>query len=168
MAPALLFVIVLFTIIVWRLLFASLHRPLLRETAEQHNNIVEQGPQILRQNDSDGGVYNNARQQPAETYLHRIVALTGATRSGNYYVLHAGKAQFHVRDRNVKRIPDGADPAWARWETCFHPAHQHMTAEEQIASVLLQLKSNPSLFDSWTTKRELAFKADGQMFNRPK
>jgi hypothetical protein len=42
-----------------------------------------------------------------------------------------------------------------------------MAAEEQIATVLLQLKNNPWLFDSWAVKRELAFKADGQMFDRP-
>jgi hypothetical protein len=170
MAPAILFVIVLLTIIVWRLAFASLHRPFVRETAapeNQHNNIVEQGLRILAGNDSDGGSCN-AGERPAETYLRRIVALTGATQRGSSYILNVGKARFHVRDRNVKRIPDGADPTWARWETCFHPAHQDMAAEEQIATVLLQLKSNPWLFDSWAVKRELAFKADGQMFNRPK
>ena len=167
MAPAILFGIVFFTIIAWKLAFASLHTPLPRETAEQHNNIMEQGLHILGQNDSDGGICN-AREQPAETYLHRIVALTGATQRGSYYVLDVGKVQFHVRDGNVKRIPDGADPRWARWETCFHPAHQDMTAEERIATVLLQLKSNPWIFDNWSVKREVAFKADGQMFNRPK
>ncbi len=128
MAPAILFLIVFLTIIVWRLVFTGLHRPLLRETAapeQEHNNIVEQGLHIFGQNDSDGGNCN-AGEQPAETYLHRIVALTGATQRGSYYVLHVGKARFHVRDRNVKRIPDGADPTWARWETCFHPAHQDM------------------------------------------
>ena len=170
MALATLFVVVFLTVIVWRLVFTGLHTSLVRETAapeQQHNNILEQGLRILGQNDSDGGNCN-AGEQPAETYLHRIVALTGATQRGSYYVLHVGKARFHVRDRNVKRIPDGADPTWARWETCFHPAHQDMAAEEQIATVLLQLKNNPWLFDSWAVKRELAFKADGQMFDRPK
>jgi hypothetical protein len=42
-----------------------------------------------------------------------------------------------------------------------------MAKEEQIATVLLQLRNNPGLFDSWANTRELAFKADGQMFNRP-
>src|SRR6266853_5339506 len=170
MAPAILFLIVFLTIIVWRLVFTGLHRPLLRETAapeQEHNNIVEQGLHIFGQNDSDGGNCN-AGEQPAETYLHRIVALTGATQRGSYYVLHVGKARFHVRDRNVKRIPDGADPTWARWETCFHPAHQDMAAEEQIVTLLLQLKNNPWLFDSWAVKRELAFKPDGQNFRPPK
>jgi hypothetical protein len=170
MAPAILFVIVFLTIIVWRLLFTSLHRPLLRENGapeQQRNNIMQQGLHIFGQNDSEGG-NSSAGEQPAETYLRRIVALTGATQKGSSYILNVGKARFHVRDRNVKRIPDGADPTWARWETCFHPAHQDMAAEEQIATVLLQLKSNPWLFDNWSTKRELGFKADGQMFNQPK
>ena len=166
MAPAILFVIVFLTIIVWRLVFTSLHGPLVREAAAPEQ-ILEQGLHVLDKNDSDGGNCN-AGEQPAETYLHRIVALTGATQRGSSYILNVGKTRFHVRDRNVKRIPDGADPTWARWETCFHPAHQDMAAEEQIATVLLQLKSNPWLFDSWAVKRELAFKANGQMFNRPK
>ncbi len=49
MAPAILFLIVFLTIIVWRLVFTGLHRPLLRETAapeQEHNNIVEQGLHI--------------------------------------------------------------------------------------------------------------------------
>ena len=166
MAPVILFVIVFLTIIVWRLVFTSLHGPLVREAAAPEQ-ILEQGLHILGKNDSDGGNCN-AGEQPAETYLERIVALTGATQRGSSYILTVGKTRFHVRDRNVKRIPDGADPTWARWETCFHPAHQDMTAEEQIATVLLQLKSNPWLFDSWAVKRELAFKANGQIFNRPK
>ena len=166
MAPVILFVIVFLTIIVWRLVFTSLHGPLVREAAAPEQ-ILEQGLHILGKNDSDGGNCN-AGEQPAETYLERIVALTGATQRGSSYILTVGKTRFHVRDRNVKRIPDGADPTWARWETCFHPAHQDMAAEEQIATVLLQLKSNPWLFDSWAVKRELAFKANGQMFNRPK
>jgi hypothetical protein len=166
MAPVILFVIVFLTIIVWRLVFTSLHGPLVREAAAPEQ-ILEQGLHILGKNDSDGGNCN-AGEQPAETYLHRIVALTGATQRGSSYILNVGKTRFHVRDRNVKRMPDGADPTGARWETCFHPAHQDMAAEEQIATVLLQLKSNPWLFESWAVKRELAFKANGQMFNRPK
>jgi hypothetical protein len=170
MEPAILLVIVFLTIAVWRLVFISLHRPLVREAAapeQQHNNILQQGLHILGQNDSDGGNCN-AGKQAAETYLHRIVALTGATQRGSSYILDVGKTRFHVRDRNVKRIQDGADPTWGRWETCFHPAHHDMAAEEQIATVLLQLKSNPCLFESWAVKRESAFKADGRMFNRPK
>jgi hypothetical protein len=176
MALAIPFMIVfLISIIAWRLLFT-------RETAtpgQQRNNILEQGLHIvgraglalvadshIESRSNHGG--SNAGEQPAETYLRRVVALTGARQMDNSYVLDVGKARFHVRDGYVKRIPDGADPRWSRWETCFHSAHQDMAKAEQIATVLLQLKSNPWLFDSWNTKRELAFKADGQMFNRPK
>lgn len=181
MALAILFVIVFLTVIVWRLVFTSLHRSLVRETAapeQQDNNILEHGLHILgraglaviagnhRENGSDRG-NANAGEERAETYLRRIVALTGATQMGSSYVLNVGKMRFRVRDRFVARIPDGADPTWARWETCFHPAHQDMAETQQIATVLLQLKNNPGLFDSWAIKREVAFKADGQMFHRP-
>jgi hypothetical protein len=170
MEPAILLVIVFFTIVVWRLMFTCLLRPLVREATapeQQHNNILQQGLHILVQNDSDGGNCN-AGQQAAEAYLRRVVALTGATQMGSSYTLDVGKTRFHVRDRNVRRIPDGEDPIWGRCETCFHPAYQEMAAEEQIATVLLQLKSNPWLFENWAVKHELAFKADGRRFNRPK
>ena len=111
MAPALLFVIVFFTIIVWRLLVTSVHT-LARETAapgQQHNNILEQVLHIARaglglevvadshiENRSDRGSSKEG-EQPAETYLRRIVALTGARQMDNSYVLDAGTAQLHVR-----------------------------------------------------------------------
>src|ERR1700730_6807003 len=129
MAPAILYVIVFFTIIVCRLVFTSLHRPLVRETAApepQHNNILEQGLYILRragwevvadshiENSSDRGS-SNAGEQRGETYLRRIVALTGAKQMDGSYVLDVGKARFEVRDRKVRRSPNGADPTWARW-----------------------------------------------------
>ena len=181
MALATLFVIVFLTVIVWRLVPTGLHRSLDRETAapvQQPNNFLERGLHILGraglaviagnhfENGSDRG-NSNAGEERAETYLRRIVALTGATQMGSSYVLNVGNARFHVRDRNVRRIPEGADPTWARSETCFHPAYQAMSEAEQIATVLLQLKNNPGLFDSWAIKRELAFKADGQLFNCP-
>src|SRR5467141_2693437 len=124
MALATLFVIVFLTVIVWRLVFTSLHTSTVRETAapeQRHNNILEQGLHILGraslaviarnhfENGSDRG-NSNAGEHRAETYLRRIVALTGATQMGSSYVLDVGNARFHVRDRNVRRIPDGADP----------------------------------------------------------
>ena len=39
-----------------------------------------------------------------------------------------------------------------------------MPREEEIATVLLQLKNNPALFDKWVIRNGLAFKADGQVF----
>ena len=183
MALTIPFVIVFLTfIIVSGLLFTSLHRSLVRETAapeEGNNNIWEQCLHILGrtglavvadshiENHSNRGSFNPG-EQPAENYLRRIIALTGARQMDNSYVLDVGKARFHVRDGYVKRVPYGADPRWARWETCFHPAHQDMPKAGQIATVLLLLKGNAWLFDNWDSKRERAFKADGQMFNRTK
>jgi len=181
MALTIPFVIVFLTfIIVSGLLFTSLHRALARETAarEVGNNILEECLHILGrsgltvvadsiESSSDSGS-SNAGEHPAETYLRRIVALTGAKQIDNSYVIDVGKARFHVRDGYVNRVPDGADPKWSDWETCFHSAHQNMPKSEQIATVLLLLKSNPLLFDRWNTHREIAFRADGQRFNRPK
>jgi hypothetical protein len=183
MALAILFFLIVFlTVIVRSLVFTSMRRSLARETVTpepQHNNILERGLHILGrtglavvarshlENNSDRG--NSSAGEPrTETYLSRIVALTGATQEGTSFVLSVGKVRFSVRNGCVRQAMDGVDPKWARWETCFHPAHQDMAKEEQIATVLLQLRNNPGLFDSWANKRELPFKADGQMFNRPK
>ncbi len=182
MALAILFLIVLLTVIMLSLVFTCLHWSLVRGTVapeQQHNNILERGLHILGraglavvagshlENNSDPG--NSSAGEPyAETYLRRIVALTSATQEGSSFVLSVGKTRFRVRNGYVRQAMDGADLKWARLETCFHPAHQDMAKEEQIATVLLQLRNNPGLFDSWANKRELAFKADGQMFNRPK
>jgi hypothetical protein len=164
MALTIPFVIVFVTfIIVSGLLFTSLYRSLVRETAApeegNNNNIWGQCLHILGraglavvgdshiENSSDRGS-SNTGERPAETYLRRIVALTGARQIDNSYVLDVGKAQFQVRDGNVKRIPYGTDPRLSRWETCFHSAPKDMPKAEQIATVLLLLKSNPRLFDS--------------------
>ena len=39
-----------------------------------------------------------------------------------------------------------------------------MPKGEQIATALLQLWTNPELFDRWSQQRHLAIKADGQVF----
>jgi hypothetical protein len=39
-----------------------------------------------------------------------------------------------------------------------------MPKVEQIATALLQLWNNPELFDRWSQQRDLAIKADGQVF----
>ena len=158
MASAILLVIVFLTILVSRLLFASLHRPLVRETValgQQRNNILEQALHIARaglrvadshiENVSDRGS-SEEEEQLAETYLRRVVTLTGARQMGNSYVLDVATVRFRVRDGYVTRVQDGAAPTWARSETCFHSAYHGMSKAEQIAGVLLLLKSNPSLF----------------------
>jgi hypothetical protein len=59
-----------------------------------------------------------------------------------------------------------ADPKCAYEETCFYPAQKEMPKAEQIATALLQLTNNPALFDKWVFQSGVAFKADGQVFNR--
>ena len=44
-------------------------------------------------------------------------------------------------------------------------AHKEMPKAEQIATLLLQLRNNPALFDRWAAQSG-AFKADGQVFTR--
>jgi hypothetical protein len=80
--------------------------------------------------------------------------------------LEVGKTRFEVRDRWVSRLRDVTDPNCMYDETCFYSAHKDMPKAEQIATVLLQLKNNPELFDSWAAKNNTAFKADGQIFTR--
>lgn len=98
----------------------------------------------------------------AETYLRRIVALTGAIRVGLYYVLNVGKTRFEVHDSYVRRTPSTADPTATLRETCFYLPNQHMPAAEKIATALLQLKNNPRLFERWADRIGV-FKADGEL-----
>jgi len=181
MSPPNLSMIAFLTLIVWRFVFAGLHRrPLVRAIAPQqqrHTNVLEQGLRILDpggvaviagnrfENGSDG-VYPITPKDRAKRYLRRIVALTGATQMGDAYVLDVGKMRFHVRDRYVRRLRDLTDPGCAYEETCFYPVHISMPKAEEIASALLQLTNNPTLFDKWAVQNGLAFKADGHVFTR--
>ena len=106
----------------------------------------------------------SAESNRAETYLRRIVTLTGARRLGNRYTLNGDKTIFHVRDRFVWRLPDSTNPECGYNETCFYSVNKGTPREEEIATVLLQLKNNPALFDEWVRQKGLAFKADGQVF----
>ena len=112
----------------------------------------------------NGGVDFTDREDRAETYLRRIIALTGATQMRDYCVLDVGKTRFYVYDKYVVRLRDVADPTCTHDETCFYLANQDMPAGERIATALLQLKSNPGLFDGWVVKKA-SFKADGHVFS---
>jgi hypothetical protein len=101
-----------------------------------------------------------------KTFLLRIVALTGAKKMGNGYDLNVGATKFHVRDGHVGRLRDTDNPKAAYEETCFYSAEKGMPKAEQTATVLLQLKNNPALFDRWTAQCG-SFKADGQAFSPP-
>jgi hypothetical protein len=110
----------------------------------------------------------DSRKDRAETYLRRIVALTGATQVGNAYVLNVGNTRFHVRDRYVSRLRDVTDSECADEQTCFYPVHKRLPKAEEIATALLQLANNPALFDKWAAQMGVAFKADGQVFAHPR
>jgi hypothetical protein len=182
MAPAILSVIAFLALIVWRFVFSGQQRrPAVREIGtpqQQDSNFLEQTLHILERtgvamvggnlfaDDSDDVGPTGRRDRP-KTYLLRVVALTGATQMGNGYDLDVGTTRFHVRDRYVGRLRDLTNPQCAYEETCFYSADKGMPKAEQIATVLLQLKNNPALFDRWADQCGLAFKADGQVFTRP-
>ena len=180
MAPATLSLIAFLTLTAWRFVFSGLRTGrLVREIdalQQRHNSFLELRLHIFDradvgvlagylENGSDG-LDPVARKYRAQSYLRRIVALTGATRMGSGYALDVGKTQFYVRDRYVRRVRDVTDPKCVYEETCFYSAHKEMPKAEQIATALLQLKNNPALFDGWADQFGLAFKADGQVFTR--
>jgi hypothetical protein len=164
MAPIILVVIALLALTVWRFLFTALRlRPSVRAIALQqrrHNNPLEDGPRISDTRDAD----KLDRQDRAKSYLRRIAALTCATQMDDAYVLDVGTMRFQVRDRHVSRLRDMTDPKCASEKTCFYLVHKGIPKEEEIATALLQLASNPALFDKWAVRNELAIKADGQVF----
>ena len=180
MAPAILSVIAFLALFVWRFVFKGLQRrPAVREIGvpqQQDKTFLEQGLHILLQragvvivggNRSDhasDGVGPAGPKDRPKTYLLRIVALTGATQMGNGYDINVGTTRFHVRDRYVGRPRDVNNPKGAYEETCFYSADRSMPKAEQIATALLQLKNNPTLFDRWAAQSG-AFRADGQAFS---
>jgi len=50
-------------------------------------------------------------------------------------------------------------------ETCFFVPNQGMQSAELIASALLMLKNDPTLFDKWAVRDRESFKADGEIFD---
>lgn len=106
------------------------------------------------------------KEQRAEAFLRRVLALTGATKMDNVYVLNAGKVQFQIRDRFIRRLQNPEDPKSPYEETCFYLVHNGMPKVEEIATALLHLSNNPGLFDKWALQNGVAFKADGKVFDR--
>lgn len=107
-----------------------------------------------------------SKEQRAEAFLRRILALTGAKKVENVYILNAGNVQFQIRDRFVRRLQDPDDPKSPYEETCFYLVHNGMPKVEEIATALLHLSNNPGLFDKWALQNGVAFKADGKVFDR--
>jgi hypothetical protein len=94
----------------------------------------------------------------AAEYLERIAGLTGAKLDddGTYHLI-AGHMHFRV-DHKVVISHRGKS-------TCFSVvAYPDIPRAEVIACALLQLKSNPRLFQKWRKRYGDAFKANGQMF----
>ena len=180
MAPAILSMIIFFALLLflWRFVFDLQCRPAVTEIDEdRRRDAVEEGlpypgldwtgTAILARRRFDGASDTPGFIDPndrARTYLRRIVALTGATQRRNIYVLNIGKTRFSVRAGYARRLQDPTDPKCRYEETCFYSSNKEVPREEQIASVLLQLRNNPALFDAWIAQRGLAFKADGQAF----
>ena len=163
--------IVLLTLIVWRLVFASLQRrPFMRGMAvprRRNNNVVDLEAVFAiggnRFVNNSHAVDRFERRNCAKTYLRRIVALTGATQTSQGYVLDVSTTRFIVCDGYVERQRDASDPKCGYERTCFSLAYNRMPKEEQIATALLQLRNNPALFDRWAAQSG-ASKADGKPF----
>ena len=169
-------VIALVALVVWRSVFAGLPRRSHFEEStipgEDHDNVLEQRAQpYMRAIAGLGwnpGYYRIDLldvESRSNTYLRRIVALVRATKGNNGYVLNVGSTRFEVRGRYVRRLRDANDPNCEYQETCFYSGLQGMPKEEQIASALLQLRNNPEVFDKWMLHRDIAFKADGELFS---
>ena len=171
MASATVFLTVSLTLIVWRLVFGLQRRQSMREAAapqRRDNNFFDPAAVVAIAgdhfvNNSHGGDLFE-RKDRAKTYLRRILALTGATQAGNSYILDVGRTRFRVRDGYVGRLRDLSNPKCGYDETCFSLPHNRMPSAAQIATALLQIKSNPALFDRWAAQCG-AYKANGQGFS---
>ena len=178
--PNLILVVVMTSaLMVWRSALAVLHRGQVRGTAGPHppyGHALQRRFFILERA-ATGVIPENGfgpwseeiclsdRRSRAKAYLRRIVALAGARRIADRYSLDVGNTRFEVRDRFVQRLRDSTDPDCGYEETCFYCVHKGMPREEEIATVLLQLRNNPALFDRWAAQCG-AYKADGQAFAR--
>ena len=117
-------------------------------------------------NRDSAGAAQISKQQRAEAFLQRILALTGAKKLDAAYVLNVGTVQFQLRDRFIRRLQNPNDPESPFEETCFYLVHNGMPKVEEIATALLHLSNNPALFDKWALQNGVAFKADGRVFDR--
>jgi hypothetical protein len=115
--------------------------------------------------DSEATLDDEARaEERGESYLRRIVALTGAKQVGRHYcILNVSQRRFEVHDSYVSCTSEAT--AVSRG-TCFYVPNQRMPVSEKIANALLQLKTNPQIFDRWAAQTG-AFKPDGDLFEQP-
>ena len=154
--------------LIWGIVFVASERwPLVEEIASPHlrqNNRPAWGFLNHSENNSLGATDKVGDQ--AQSYLQRVIALTNAIKAGDGYVLNVGTNTFHVGYRYVRRLRrEGV--ANSRYEqTCFFVPSHGMPRPEQIATALLMLKNDPTLFDKWAVRDGMSFKADGQIFDR--
>lgn len=96
----------------------------------------------------------------AAEYLKRVARLIGAEHvHDECYRLRVGRRSFLV-DYKFVRVISSRDEA-----TCFSlTADPDIPSAEVVASALLQLKNNPSLFAKWRRLQGYPFKANGKMF----
>ncbi|OLB27128.1 MAG: hypothetical protein DMG41_13525 [Acidobacteria bacterium] len=163
----------------WRLLGMEFRRRDLRRVGvvpRQTNRVRPYAAHVFGQQSLPlfGSPRNNAsafaplisKEQRAEAFLERILALTGAKKVDGSYVLNVATVQFQVRDRFIRRLQNPNDPKSPYEETCFYLVHNGMPKVEEIATALLHLSNNPALFDKWALQNGVAFKADGKVFDR--
>ena len=161
----------------WRLLYTGLRRGNLGRvgvTRGQANrgrgrSFGQEGFSLFgghRLNHDSAVASRISKEQRAEAFLQRILALTGARKVDGAYVLNVGRVQFQLRDRFIRRLQNPNDPKSPYEETCFYLVHNGMPKVEEIATALLHLSNNPALFDKWALQNGVAFKADGKVFDR--
>ena len=153
-----------FLALVWAFVFVGSQRWLLVGEIALPQRRQNNRPAWGFLNHFENNSSDNVRNQ-AQSYLLRVVALTNATEVGDGYLLNVGTNTFHVRDRYVRRLRGGKDAKSRYEETCFFVSNQGLPSAEQIATALLMLKNDPTLFDKWAVKDGESFKADGQIFN---
>ena len=154
-------------LIIWGIAFVGSQRWLLVgeivSPQRRQNNRLAWGLQFHFENNSSGAG-DKVRDQ-AQRYLRRVVALTNATQVDDGYLLNVGANTFRVRDRYVRRIRGMKNAKSDYEETCFFVPNQGMPSAEVIATALLMLKSDPTLFDKWAVRDRESFKADGEIFD---
>lgn len=180
MPNVILLLFMILALMLWRSMLAFMHRrDVRRETRfrTHRGNALQPRVRILERASArriaQAGLHmasdeirQSDRSRRARTYLRRIAALTGATQTDEAYILDVGKTRFYVRDRYVRRLRDATNPECGYDETCFYCFNRTIPRAEEIASVLLQLKNDPHLFDKWARQHGLAFKANGEVFTR--
>jgi len=180
MPNVILLLFMILALMLWRSMLAVIHRrDVLRETGPRtrprnafqprFRTLERTSPRRIAEEGFHMGSHETRlsdRSRRAKTYLRHIAALTGATQADEAYILDVGKTRFYVRDRYVRRLRDAANPESGYDETCFYCLNRTMPRAEEIATVLLQLKNDPRLFDMWARQHGLAFKANGEVFTR--